>query len=145
MKHDKDFVTESNLTIFVVPHAEEIAKPKTKFENLKNMPEVNAVHYMPSHDLNAANDLCQTEWWIYLFEDEYMNSKLLEALPICMASPGHDIFVFMQKVKHDNGDMKVYQSARMFRKDTQEFDNLLPVDFDAERIERILDGWILYD
>lgn len=145
MKPDKTFVTENNLTIFVIPHSVEPAKPKGKFENLLEMEEVRAVFYMEEADLKKANDQCMTDWFLYLFEDEYMNAKLKEALPVCMASSSHDLFVFLQKVQHDNGDMKVFQSARMFRKGTQKFDSLLPVDFDANRIERILDGWILYD
>ena len=84
-----------------------------------------------------------TPWYGYIFSDEYLDDEAQKALPIFLASDHFDCLVLMKKVLID-GEMKVTQSPRIFRKDVRLMEGMhIPENPQRLRFERMLDGWIL--
>ena len=87
----------------------------------------------------------QTPWYGYIFSDEFLDELAMRALPVFLASNQFDCLVMMKKTIK-NGQLRVFQSPRIFKKDVKLIENLLiPENPQRLRFERMLDGWILDD
>jgi len=84
----------------------------------------------------------QTPWYGYIFSDEYLDDQARDALPVFLASDQFDCLILMKKVLVD-GEMKVTQAPRIFRKDVRLVENThIPENPQRLRFEKMLDGWI---
>ena len=83
-----------------------------------------------------------TPWYGYIFSDEYLDDKAKAALPTFLAVGGFDCLILMKKIMVD-GEMRVTQAPRIFKKDVRLVENThIPEDHDSLIFERMLDGWI---
>jgi len=91
----------------------------------------------------------ETDWYMVLFDNEYLDKKLLNVLPTFMAQDNLRLLLIQKKFWDAEGNTAVDESPRMFRKDVVLEDNsTMPEDrfsFNPDNMTRILDGWIFDD
>ena len=81
--------------------------------------------------------MIKSDWWIVLYDDEWIDPRLLEAMIVGSKCERFDVFVFYKIDK----DVKVTICPRMFRNSVRiEKDFLYPIL--PVNMETLLDGWV---
>lgn len=82
------------------------------------------------------------DWYGYIFDDEYLDDRLQQALKIMIHHEQVDYFVLFKK-QIVNGQRKITTAPRIFRSHVALHKGLLnPVNTGRLVSEKILDGWI---
>lgn len=92
------------------------------------------------------NNIIKTDWYCFLFDNEWIDMELKEALSIFLKMAMWDVLVFWKKVKDKNGEPRFYKVPRIFRKHViLESENIMPINPDSLTFESILNGWLRED
>ena len=95
---------------------------------------------MPNRDLASAVDNCQTDWYMYLFDNETLSEGLRKALPILMES-NFDGWVMLERQTNDEGQIVYGRSPRLFKRDIK-LKGMVPLNVDELLVEKVLDGFL---
>lgn len=96
--------------------------------------------YVKDRKLDKTVKGCSTDWFCYIFSNEYIEKELRDALPLYFYQDVYDIIVFMQKAIRGN-NIKFYQSPRLFRRNIK-LKGMLPCQKNLPHI-RALDGFLV--
>jgi hypothetical protein len=80
------------------------------------------------------------DWFLMLYEGEYVNGDLLEVLPHWNAGPFDAVRIFIEREEPKPGGMRFDEEFRMFRGNIELDANLKPLNVMNQ--ERSLDGYI---
>ena len=83
---------------------------------------------------------CETDWYMYLFSNEFLSEELTKALPVLMESE-FDVWIMFERRKDNKGEYKYGLSPRLFKKEIELID-MLPLLPTKDSIERVLDGFV---
>ena len=83
---------------------------------------------------------CETDWYMYLFSNEFLSEELTKALPVLMESE-FDVWIMFERRKDNKGEYKYGLSPRLFKKEIELVD-MLPLLPTKDSIERVLDGFV---
>lgn len=83
---------------------------------------------------------CETDWYMYLFSNEFLSEELTKALPVLMESE-FDAWIMFERRKDNKGEYKYGLSPRLFKKEIELVD-MLPLLPTKDSIERVLDGFV---
>lgn len=131
------------LTLFVVdsigaPILTDRIKAITSFGDLPN----EVIRVKNYAEIN--NIVKDTPWYGVIYDNEYIEPQLQEALESFFSLTDADVLVAYKQVRYATGQ-KVFKAPRFFKKDVKlQERSLLPTD-DSLKFEVILNGWILND
>jgi hypothetical protein len=145
----------SSLTVFVMKNdTPAFSKPQRLEDSLGKVKgvDINIVH-MDDRRLDLIE--VETDWWMYMFDNEYLDPSMIRVLATYCDTSTYDFFQMYQRMivyeKIDGKDKaraKTFLSPRLFRKHVymEEGDSFIPVDIEGILIAtNILDGWIVRD
>lgn len=91
--------------------------------------------------LYVNNTKKETDWYAILYDNEYVDDMLSEAIPIFLEQCKADVLVFYRKKNKKLA--VVHKCPRIFRKDVRlKFNSLMPVQPELV-FETVLNGWLL--
>jgi hypothetical protein len=134
------------LTIFVIPCDDPKQADIDKLK--KSLLEVACEMCVMEHrDINSM-DKGTSEWYGYLFSNEWFDEGLRFALPYFLEKSGEDYLVLFKKVLEKKGALitpKIFQAPRIFRRDIELEGpgSLIPIHGEQLSSLKILDGFIL--
>jgi hypothetical protein len=86
--------------------------------------------------------MIKSDWWIILYDDEFMENRLVEALVIAGDCERFDAYSCYKAFYSEDKDPVITICPRMFRRGIQiEQDVLYPIM--PVKMETILDGWVM--
>ena len=83
---------------------------------------------------------CKTDWYMYLFDNEYLSKELTDALPVLMESD-FDVWVMFEKQNIGDGKYRYGRSPRLFKKGV-ELKGMVPLKLNELLVEKVLDGFV---
>lgn len=133
------------MTLYVIPcdNPEQSDIQRLK-QSAKDVCDV--IHVLEHRRLHEVEP--ETEWYGYLFSNEWLDGPLTDALPIFFEDTKYDYLVLYKKVQEDLHGVvtpKMYVAPRFFRSYVKlESDgNLIPKDPEKLSFVQVLDGWIM--
>jgi len=127
------------LTVYIMP-ADKNEIPLAKImESFGDVVEEFVL--MPNRDLSESVKRCQTEWYMYVFSNEYLSEELMEALPLLMDQNDYEVFVIYERETINKVERKYGQSPRLFKSHI-ELNGMMPVLSDENVLQRAIDGFL---
>lgn len=132
-----------NLTLFVIPGDDPRKADLDKA--IRSFGHCFKVRVLRDRRIDLVCGEVETEWFAYLYDNEYLEVELKEALPIFLLDTTLDYMIIWKKARSGGMPSQVSRAPRIFRAGTvlQE-GKLVPdgrvIDFSHETI---LNGWIL--
>ena len=83
---------------------------------------------------------CETDWYMYLFDNEYLSKELTDALPVLMKS-NFDVWVMFEKQNIGDDKYRYGRSPRLFKKGI-ELKGMVPLKLNELIVEKVLDGFV---
>lgn len=120
-----------SLTMFILPADNENCFHKC-IDSLMSIP----AKAIPLTNRNLEEVEFDTDWYGYLYADEYLSDELIVAIPIFLES-SFDVITLLRR--HENN--RYTQAPRLFRKGIR-LKCRVPIEIPKERYTRALDGWI---
>ena len=83
-----------------------------------------------------------TEWYGYIYSDEWIDKRIKDALPVFLKAGYFDCLILMKK-QLDTGKLRAFKAPRIFRREVKlEKNMLIPKHPKRLTFETLLDGWI---
>lgn len=128
------------LTLFILPgdqqgHENDPKKALKSFGDL-----VDAALIKKTVKIDNMTDWGNADWYGYIYDDEYIDDSLRDALSTYFESSKADVLALMKIYIDEHGVSKTESSPRMFRQHVK-LNGLIPEDLSVP-CERVLDGWI---
>lgn len=133
------------MTLYVIP----CDNPKeSNIEKLKESAKdiCDVIHVLDHRRLDEMSP--ETEWYAYLFSNEWFDDSLTFALPMFLEDRNYDYLVLYKKVQEDiSGAVvpKMFVAPRIFRSHIklEGEGSLIPRNPDDLKFVQVLDGWIM--
>jgi len=104
---------------------------------------VETIIRVPDRNLAEAVKGCETEWYGYMYSNEFLSEEYVEALPIMLGNNGFDIEAWVLFEKRGEEGKETYgMSPRLFKRNI-ELQGMLPLVSSKERLQRSLDGFVV--
>jgi|GEM_PF-4638772 len=143
------------LTLFVLkndtPAFANVKRLLDSFSKVKGVANVVVVN-MEDRRLDLIE--VETDWWMYMFDNEYLDPAMIRVLSTYLESEVYDFFQAYQRIivpemvdGVEKARVKTYLSPRIFRAKVrvQSEHIYIPIDVDNLTVTSILDGWIVRD
>lgn len=126
-----------DLVVFIKKSNSDIADISKTIESL-NHKDINLISIVPIDNISDINyRIINSKWWMVLYDDEYVDSRLIKAIPIIEKQDVFDVFSCYRLGK----ELKISFCPRFFCNWIElEGNNLYPKNH--TKIEFLLDGWI---
>jgi hypothetical protein len=125
------------LTVFIVPSEKENADQKKTIASFSGM-DIGCT--LVSIETWREVNLCQSkhEWYGIIWDNEYIDDYLKEAIPIYFRYPKLDALILYKKISMIDATWRY----RFFRRSIYLMEDFAPFSFWMNK-EVVLDGWIL--
>lgn len=135
-----------NLTVFIIDCGDDKKKDVQRLCKSFQAHEPKFIELAGKVDFSQV--VCDTEWKMFLYSDEYLSGKLMEALPIFLTSYYSEQFDVYGLVKVEearkNDPTRVWECPRIFRKTVEMRRNSIePLSIQGLEYTRILDGFLI--
>ena len=131
------------LTLYIIPSdRKEKANVQRAIDSFLPMPGSDKlkVEVLGNRDLHLVEP--ETDWYGFLFDVEWLDEKIADALPVFMAND-FDFLIAYKKVTV-KGAPKIFFAPRFFRKEVKLIPHKLIAENEEDlKREKILNGWIL--
>ena len=125
------------LTLFAI-QADDIQNPERAIESFGDIVEKSIILDHRRID----NIPVDTDWYGYIYADEWLDDRIKEALPVFLTAQYFDCLILFKRVV-DQGKKRVFSSPRIFKQGVQlKKDMLIPVNSGPLTFEKCLNGWI---
>ncbi len=126
------------LTLFAI-EADSLQDPERAIESFGDIVEKS--HILDGRRID--NIPVGTDWYGYIYSDEWIDEQLKESLPVFLAAGYFDCLVLFKRVV-DQGEPRVFTSPRIFKQSVKlAKDMLVPEHPGPLTFEKCLNGWIL--
>jgi hypothetical protein len=130
-----------SITFFVIP-CDFVSQLDRLYESIWKIPDLEEVIIELNHrDIGLVQNLVQTDWFGYLFSDEYISEDLAEAIPVFLKCSTEDCLTLILRKEEDL--KPIYsQAPRLFKRHVI-IDGMQPSKQHEYTYNRVLNGYIL--
>jgi hypothetical protein len=131
---------ETLLTLYFFPGDVETLDDKSRF--MDSLEKVNChVVFLDHRDELQSCDVPDTEWWGFLFGNEWFDLDMANVLDVYLLSD-FDAITFFKDIEKENGDKAVFLATRIFRTNKVPLGIETYKEVEGLKFVKALDGWI---